>query len=197
MNIVEIKAKKPCIDEVLRYMRAGKDPDFEIVLCAERAIDKIFGAAKARGCYVRCPLELLGEGKMRLGALEIQSKSLEIRLSGCTEVFIFGVTVGSEVDRIIRLESAKSSLLGLSADAAGVGLVESACDELNAQIDGICAREGKMTKTRFSVGYGDLSIDYQRDICSLLDTKKNIGVALGEGGMMTPAKSVTAIIGVY
>lgn len=197
MNVVEIKAKKPCTYEVLRYMRAGKDPDSDIVLSAEAAIDRVYAVAKARGCYMRCALELLGEGKIKVGALEFESESLETRLSGCSEAYIFAVTVGSEVDRIIRAESAKSSLLGLCADAAGSAMVESACDELNEQIDVACRGEGKKIKSRFSAGYGDLSIDYQEDICRLLDTKKNIGVALVGTGMMTPTKSVTAIIGVY
>ncbi len=197
MNIVEIKAKRPCIDEVLRYMRAGKKPDSEIVRCTEGAIEKIFSVTNARGCYIKCELELADEGIIKLGAIEIQSKSLYERLSGCAEAYIFAVTVGSEVDRVIRFESAKSSLLGLCADAAGSAMVESACDELNEQINCICQREGKITKTRFSAGYGDLSVEYQREICSLLDTKKNIGVALSDGGMMMPTKSVTAIIGVY
>lgn len=197
MNVVEIKVVRPNSDEVLRYMKAGKHPDVGTVKSAEEAIDKICSATNARGCYVRCVIELCGNGKIRLGSLELESKSLEGRLEGCSEAYIFAVTVGSEVDRIIRMESARSSLSGLSADAAGSAMVESVADELNAKIDAIVKREGRGTRTRFSAGYGDLSIEYQREICALLDTKKNIGVALGDGGMMTPTKSVTAIIGVY
>lgn len=197
MITLKMNAKKPSVDEVLRYMRAGRDPEAEVIESARCATDKIFLVANSRACYEKCSVELLENGKIRLGALDIFSKSLENRLFGCTEAYIFAVTVGSEVDRIIRLESAKSSLSGLSADAAGSAMVESAADELNFKIDDIVKCEGKRTKTRFSAGYGDFSIEYQRDICALLETKKNIGVALGAGGMMTPTKSVTAIIGVY
>ncbi len=197
VKVIEIKATAPAVDEVLAFMRAGKTSDVEIVSAAQHAIEKVYGATQARACYLRCPLELLGGGRIKLCGLEIISESLEKRLKDCSEAYIFAATVGSEVDRIIRAEAAKSGLFGLCADAAGSAAVESVCDRLNDEISAICKREGKDTKTRFSAGYGDMSLEYQREICDLLDTKKHIGVALGAGVMMMPSKSVTAIIGVY
>ena len=198
MSIINVKvnAKKPSVDEVLAFMRAGKNPDNEIVSAASIGIEKIYSASNSRVCYKKCDLEFLGDGKMRIGSLILESKSLENRLSGCSEAYVFAATIGTEADRIIRAESVKSALSGLCADAAGSAMVESVCDEFNDSIIALCNMEGHATVTRFSAGYGDLSLEYQKDICSLLDTKKNIGVSLGGGGMMTPTKSVTAIIGV-
>ena len=51
-------------------------------------------------------------------------------------------------------------------------------------------------KPRFSPGYGDLDISYQKDFIRLLDTPKKIGLSLTNGGMLAPTKSVTAIIGI-
>jgi hypothetical protein len=197
VTVIEQVAKKPSVDEVLRYMRAGKNPDAEVILSAERGIDAVYFASRIRACYKKCELEFLGDGKMRIGTLFVESRSLENRLSDCNSAYIFAITIGAEVDRIIRLESAKSSLSGLSADAAGSAMVEAACDEFNDRIIALCNAEGRSAKPRFSAGYGDFSIENQVEICNLLDIKKNIGVALGSGGMMTPVKSVTAIIGVY
>ena len=197
VKTVEIDAKKPRAQDVLAFMRAGGSPDNEIVMAAESAIEKIFSVSKCRACFVRCPIEFLGHGRLRIGVLEIHSESLSKRLSLCSEAYVFAASVGTEVDRIIRVESARSSLFGLCADAAGSAMVESACDKFNEAIDGICRSEGKRTVARFSAGYGDMSLEYQRDICEMLETKINIGVSLGGGGMMMPTKSVTAIIGVY
>ena len=197
VRIIDVRAKKPTLGEALAFMRAGRSPDPEVVAAASRGIDLVYSVSSPRACYVKCALELLGGGKIRLGALEFTSKSLEERLSGCFEAYIFAATVGTEVDRIIRAESQRSGLSGLCADAAGSAAVESVCDAVNSEIIEICKREGKLTRTRFSAGYGDMSLEYQREICELLDTKKHIGVALGEGVMMMPTKSVTAIIGVY
>ncbi len=197
ISVIEFDVGRPSLEEVLAFMRAGKVPDKEIFDAAERATALVCGAVRARACFVKLPLKLLGGGKMSLGKLEFESKSLENRLSVCSFAYVFAVTVGADVDRIIRAESARSSLSGLCADAVGSAAVEHACDILNEQINAICESEGYGTKTRFSAGYGDLSIEYQKDIAHILDTKKNIGAALGAGGMMTPTKTVTAIIGVY
>ena len=194
--VVEPFAEKIKLSDVLAFMRAGKEPQNEIIEAASAAIEKVYLAQRPRACYIKCSLELLGGGRIKLGNLELVSESLEKRLSGCAEAYIFAATVGSEVDRIIRAESQRSAIAGLCADAAGSAAVESVCDEINARITDICKREGKMTRARFSAGYGDMSLEFQREICEYLDTKKNIGVALGGSLMMMPTKSVTAVIGV-
>ena len=51
------------------------------------------------------------------------------------------------------------------------------------------------TKNRFSPGYGDFDIVYQKDIFAILDCPKRIGLTLNSSLMMSPSKSVTAIIG--
>ncbi len=57
-------------------------------------------------------------------------------------------------------------------------------------------REGKTTtKTRYSPGYGDLSLAHQSIFFELLHLEQ-LGMKLTESFMMMPEKSVTAICGV-
>ena len=49
---------------------------------------------------------------------------------------------------------------------------------------------------RFSPGYGDLDLKYQPLILNELSALKHTGITLLENLMMTPSKSVTAIIGI-
>ena len=86
--------------------------------------------------------------------------------------------------------------MGLAADAAGTAAVEELCDELCRRLEKKSNDAGECTISRFSAGYGDLSIEYQKDIVNLLEPKKHIGVSLSMGGMMTPTKTVTAIVGI-
>ena len=51
-------------------------------------------------------------------------------------------------------------------------------------------------RDRFSPGYGDLSLALQKDIFAVLDCPRKIGITLNESLLMSPSKSVTAIIGV-
>ena len=51
-------------------------------------------------------------------------------------------------------------------------------------------------KMRFSPGYGDFSLNHQRDFFRLLNLEKNLGMSLNSALLMSPSKSITAVIGV-
>ena len=51
-------------------------------------------------------------------------------------------------------------------------------------------------RSRFSPGYGDLGLEMQKDIFAVLDCPRKIGLSLNESLLMSPSKSVTAIIGI-
>lgn len=192
---VSLKINHPDISEVKRYMRAGKDESQNLDLLVREQIEKVHLAGTPRACYVKLPIEICSDA-VKIGNLEVKSQSLAKRLYGCHFAYVFAATVGSEVDRLIRAGSVRSSLLGLAADASGSAAVEEACDELCRMLSASEKAAGCLTVSRFSCGYGDLSIEYQKDILDMLDAKKNIGVTLTLGGMMTPTKTVTAIVGV-
>lgn len=54
---------------------------------------------------------------------------------------------------------------------------------------------GLYLKPRFSPGYGDWQLEDQQKILQLLNCEKKIGLTLTDGYMLTPVKSVTAVIG--
>jgi len=118
----------------------------------------------------------------------IASNYLRRNLSGCSRVIAFAATIGLGLDRLIarygRIAPSKAVLL----QAIGAERIESLCDEFQRDID--CPRP------RFSPGYGDLPLDAQRDIFRALDCPRRIGLSLNDSLLMSPSKSVTALIGV-
>lgn len=186
--------------EILRYMRAGSHPSDEVMAAAERGAQAVLEAVAGRGCYACLPVHSDGDC-VRIGELDMKSKSLARHLEGCGIAFVIAVTAGVGVDRKIRAAEAEGVLIGLATDAAGSALVEVLCDSLCDHICGEICQNGEyamgvsLTK-RFSAGYGDLSLEYQRDICELLDMPRSIGATLTDGGMLAPTKTVTAIVGV-
>lgn len=50
-------------------------------------------------------------------------------------------------------------------------------------------------RPRFSPGYGDFPLECQQGIAAALELSKRIGVMLTDRLMMTPSKSVTAVMG--
>ena len=124
-----------------------------------------------------------------------KSQNLMKNLEGCDEAVVFAATVGAGIDHLIRryerIEPARSLML----QAHGAERVEALCDAFNDDIKKAAAEVGLKAHPRFSPGYGDLSLDVQPMILSMLNAEKRLGITLGKTFMMSPSKSVTAIIG--
>jgi cobalamin-dependent methionine synthase I len=89
--------------------------------------------------------------------------------------------------------SAREPVTGLMLDAVATAMIEENCDHLEEDI-----REnmrGYTLTMRFSPGYGDLPLALQPQILAALDAARRIGVTCGPALIMTPMKTVTAIIG--
>jgi len=56
--------------------------------------------------------------------------------------------------------------------------------------------EGWYLRPRFSPGYGDFDIRHQEKLLALLQADKKIGLTMTKSCMLTPTKSVTALIGI-
>ena len=108
---------------------------------------------------------------------------------------IFGATVGLEADRLIKRYSRLDTARAVMLQAIGAERIEALCDAFCADIEENVAERGLFTRPRFSPGYGDLPLEIQRDFVRVLDCRRKIGVTLNESLLMSPSKSVTAIIG--
>ncbi|MCI2049897.1 MAG: Vitamin B12 dependent methionine synthase activation subunit [Lachnospiraceae bacterium] len=128
--------------------------------------------------------------------LRIRSRALSANLRGCSKILLFGATAGPGADRLIRRAEVTSMARAAVLQAAGAAAVEAICDALNRKVDGELRKEGLFCRPRFSPGYGDFPLSYQKDISRMLDLPKNIGVTLTDSLMMLPSKSVTAVIGI-
>ena len=136
---------------------------------------------------------MLFRSELDLGFARTDSRDLKRHLEGCTEILLFACTAGAETDRRIARAKLQSPAKGLLMHAIGAQQVEGGCDLL-------CRRlaeqfpERQLTD-RFSPGYGDLPLSMQRDVMAALDCGRTVGITLSESLLMTPGKSVTAIIG--
>ena len=110
---------------------------------------------------------------------------------------MLAVTIGAGVDRLIRQAEIGRMSEAVIYQAAGAAMVEELCDRLNAEICQSAKARGMACRPRFSPGYGDFSLEHQRDFIRILNTPKTVGVCLLESLLMTPSKSVTAVVGLY
>ena len=117
-------------------------------------------------------------------------------MKGCDEVIIFAATVGIGIDRLISKYGHVSESKALFMQALGAERVESLCDLFNSEMNEQVLAEGKYLRPRFSPGYGDLPISVQKDFVTVLDCPRRLGINLNDSFLMSPSKSVTAIIGI-
>ena len=116
----------------------------------------------------------------------VGSKGLKNHLEGCNKAVIFAATVGIGIDRLIARYASISPTKSLLFGAIGAERIEALCEIFNKEYGG----------ARFSPGYGDLPLEFQKEIFRALDCPRKIGLSLNESMLMSPSKSVTAIIGV-
>ncbi len=141
--------------------------------------------------FVRTGVTFPEENAVDLGFGPIGSSSLSRCLTGCREAFLLAVTLGSDVDRYLMRLSFSSPARHFIADGLASALTESACDFAEAGITG-----GLSCRPRFSPGYGDLPLSIQPDVLAATDAGRRLGITLNPAFIMSPSKSVTAIIGI-
>lgn len=180
-------------DEVFSFLGIKKAED-RAPLESEimRTIKEITPALKPRLCYELYPISLDGD-RIDLGFTRIVSHDLAKDLSLCQGIVLVAATVGLDVDRLISKYSRIAPSRAVILQAAGAAAVESLLDTFSAELEA----SGLSLRPRFSCGYGDLPLSLQKDIFTALDCPKSIGVSLTDSFLMTPTKSVSAIIGIY
>ena len=180
------------VKEALRYAGGrGDTPTPEL----QEAWELLAPARRYSVCWARLPVQRKKD-VLDLTFAQTPSRDLQRALLGCEELLLTAATVGLGPDRLAarygRLAPAKALLIG----AIGTERVESLLDVFAREQNGRLQQEGLRLTPRFSPGYGDLPLQLQAAIIPYLDTPKRIGVVLNESLLMSPAKSVTAIIGI-
>ena len=192
-SIIYTKAyKEPPVDkrEALRYAGVrGEDPMSEALV--SECLRDILDALSYRVCYRE-----IGVDEPFAHHILSSSQSLARAMAGVSSIIVFAATVGSAPDAFVRRASISSPARAVMYQAIGAERIEALCDACCEDMQCSYADRGFVLTGRFSPGYGDLSLDIQRDIFGLLDCPRQIGLALSESLIMIPTKSVSAIIGI-
>ena len=177
--------------EILRYA-ACKSQTESITALLNEVIKEAESMLSYKVCYCELPV-LIEEERCDFGEIFVVSKSLAKNLVACDKVLLFGATVGIDIDRSIvkygRLSPAKALLF----QAFGAERIEALCDAFCGEYE---EENEVILLPRFSAGYGDCSLEVQKDIFSLLGCSRKIGLTLNDSMLMSPSKSVTAFVGI-
>ena len=182
--------------EAIRYLGYGKHAvDDKTLAMVEDSFRNLEDIAGRRSIYRIFDLQQTADDRFTIGRVEIQSRSLGRNLKGCRKIILFGATLGTAVDRMLARLSLTDMAKAVVMQACAAALLEEYCDACQADIAAQVSAEGLYLRPRFSPGYGDFDISCQAPLMQMLDCAKTIGLTMTDSCMMTPSKSVTAVIG--
>ena len=182
--------------EVERYLgyRGLTTIDEKMQSVIEDCIREMEEAMTPRCIYKTFPIEWDGES-CEFAGIRVEPGNLTRNLKGCKEIVMLAVTIGPGADRLVKRSEIRDMLKAYTYQAVGAAAVEAWCDEVNERIKQEAADKGLYARPRFSPGYGDFPLEVQKDFERILEMPKSIGVSLSESLLMTPTKSITAVIG--
>ncbi len=176
--------------QAARYFGARGEPDTATRALLERCAAPVLAAAAPRAVWLVAGVDALTEAGILCG------EDVQKHLEGCAEAILLAVTLGAGVDAQIRRAGIGDIAAGVASDALGSALAEQAADAAEAELRNEMARQGKYLTGRFSPGYGDWDIRVQKRVAAALDTPRRAGLCVTDADLMTPRKSVTALLGV-
>lgn len=179
--------------EVFRYMGAREATD-EVCAMLRAVVDEAGNCFSGRVCAMECPVSIDGN-MIDFGFCSVESRDLSKALAGCASAMVFAATVGMEIDRLIARYQHLSPARALALQALGAERVEALCDVFCRTRAAEYETRGLSLRPRFSAGYGDLPLSFQHDLFRALECPKRIGLTLNDSLLMSPTKSVTAIVG--
>lgn len=190
--------------EVLRYLGyRGQEVTPELDARLDAAIASCLAIGRARASiavYRVAGREELPDGTPQVTladtALTLVGTSMQRHMRGARKVGVLAVTIGMGVERELKRLSLTDRLGQVLFDAAATTMVERAADAAEATLVGMAAREGLYTNFRFSPGYGDMPMQTQHVLLDALDARR-LGITLSPTLLMTPTKSVTAVVGMF
>ena len=186
--------------EVCRYL--GYDASRHQLTDRDRALiwdgmEKIQLAAQPR--TVLSPILPLTDAGQTLSVnarCALCGRDIRAHLAHCSGAIFLAATLGVQVDRLIRRAEVVDMAQAVILDAAANVAIEQVCSEAEETLRTQLNAQGKYLTMRFSPGYGDFPIETQHTLLEMLDAPRKIGLSVTPTHIMTPRKSVTAVMGV-
>lgn len=174
--------------ETARRLKTERGYTNETILTCESNLRNVLDCKYSA---VRVPIAFPGEDCVDFAFTTVHSHSLYRNLSGCREAFLFAVTTGINVDRLLIKLNLTSASEAFITDALASAFAEAVCDFAENELKGNLA-----CRPRFSPGYGDLPLSVQPTLLDAVDAQRLLGITLSKSLLMTPKKSITAIMGI-
>ena len=184
----------PPRSEILRYMACKEEGQNEGELI-DKFLPIVQDKATPKGSFSFFDLKK-DENKVFIENEQLKSKALFKNLKRSDSAILFSLTLGIDIDYLISKYSVSKPASAFCINAIATALIEEYADIFCAEIRDIFKKQNLFLLPRFSPGYADFDLKNQELFIKLTNAEKICGINLTKGFMMTPSKSVTAIMGI-
>ncbi len=190
-----IRISQVSADEVLRYMGCPPEKaDGQLRALVEGCTEELLSVARPRWAWRELTVTAEENGVRLEGGLLLPGRDLKSHLIHCRRAAVFCATLGAETDTLIRRAEQRDMARALALDCCASAAVEELCDQIELELQS--KFPGCFFHYRFSPGYGDLPLEVQGGLLNLLDAPRRVGLCVNASSLLTPRKSVTAILGI-
>ena len=181
--------------EALRYLGYKKNaPDERVEELMDECEELVLKTAVPRFIYKKLDFTVNEDGvAFKNTSMVLPGESIKKHLYKCDSAICMAVTISEGIDRQLRVLQLTDMAKALVFDSLASVAVEQTCDKVEELL-----REeypDYYQTFRFGLGYGDLPISLQGQFLHVLNAPKQIGLNVSSTDMLTPTKSVTAVIG--
>lgn len=181
-------------NEAIRYLGIKGTPDEKTAELIRLCEKELLKTIKPKFLFRKFEIKSTENGVEIVGTdLFLKGNGIKNHLASCKEAALVCATLGAEVDLLIRRLQITDMASAVITDALASAAIEQLCDYLQDRIAE--NSKGYHLTERFSPGYDDLPLDTQKDFLLTLSAQKEIGLCATDSMLLTPRKSVTAIIG--
>lgn len=183
--------------EAFRYLGIKSTPDNATLQLADECEKMLLAEMTPKFCWSYADISERSDNSVKLSGytLALEGNDISAHLDGCCGVVLLAATLGNNVDMLLRKTQTQDMAKAVILDAMASAAIEQVCNEAEKEIS--ARLENKHLIWRFSPGYGDFPIEVQNDFLTALNAQKVIGLCANSSGILTPTKSVTAVIGVH
>ncbi|MDR1267597.1 MAG: hypothetical protein LBJ70_04480 [Holosporales bacterium] len=181
-----LKPEEKLRSEVIRYLGYKREADVtpEIAVLLQKGMAEVCAVAEPRAIYRVFSTRESPHPENACHAPLSQQEGL----------VLMAVTLGVSVDRALDRAQIQDMTYALVLDSCATAAIESICDAVQGKVTEAYAHRKKHLTNRYSPGYGSLPLSTQPKLLSLLDAERKIGLSTTPSFLLTPSKSVTAMM---
>ena len=181
--------------EIYRYLRLeGNAPDAATAADVERNLKRLEEAVSVRHVASLRPVTKEKDAIV-FGDFSTTSAVLQQNMKTSEYALLFAMTLGPAVDRLISRLLITSKADAFITDACCAEYLESYANAYCAWVREEAAKQGFIGHPRFSPGFADFGLEFQWPLIRSLQADKKMHIALTQGNMLIPTKTITALMG--